>query len=499
MSGKKYSEFQFDAERERRSQSLSRLSNMSREAQGIRQQISAGIREASEGVRQHFGQEVGEAQKWLEGAQETCTRLQSLTIDSAASALSGGVGQLERLLAEGRQVQERLRETLTGQVNRLRRDLSGRLAQQEGVWRAQRELIRRWLGEVQERQLRRALEQASQAVHADAFTLAEQHLKAVENDLKRLAGQASEKEAEQVRQQQARQLLSTRREVESCAFSLRQILQSASEGLRETFTGETQSGQQWLEKEQTAREAMMAIGENAGTEQLRTATERLQALLIEGQKVIDDVQHAYTQIAGELRTKTEKQVATVETLFNGGRELLELWFGGQALEQMQAKLQAVQETLKAERLRKVEVPCQALQEDLRGKLRHAEEQEARHQRRMYLLKALRQVCADLGFGETLPPRYEREGDRGSRIILTVDTYNRGEVTFYLSLESIETDSCISEVYCDEEFDRLSTQLAEQFGVQTKFRRKDGETPPRLIRKGEKEEPGGGEKTQGADR
>jgi hypothetical protein len=98
----------------------------------------------------------------------------------------------------------------------------------------------------------------------------------------------------------------------------------------------------------------------------------------------------------------------------------------------------------------------------------------------------------MGFKELAPPRTEQPDDLKSRIILTVDTLNRGEVSFYLSLESIEADSCISQSHCFEEFGQLSAQLAEAFGVMTKFQMADGKSDPKLRRKGELEEPTGTE-------
>jgi hypothetical protein len=454
----------------------------------MRQQIAEALRRASEGVRQHFAQESQEAQQWLDRVQPNLAAAQRWSMSNVSSDLSWGLGQLQSLVQDGRQTQRRLAEA-TDRANRLRRELGNRLAQLDGTLSSRRNLIRQWLGESQEQQLQRALEQVQQAVQADAFASAQEQLAALEQDVREVIGQAEQKD-------QANEMVRAEREVDACQRAVRQLLESASPGLQATFASEVERAQQWLQRSQAARAQAVGVSD-AEVPQLRSATERLQAVLREGQPTIKAVQHAFTERASELRAQGEAQVSAVEVRFNGGQELLNNWFGEPEAARLQADLQSLHGTLQAERLREVDSPCRALREELEAKLRHAEEQETKHQRRMYLLKALRQVCAEMGFGEVQPPRYERDGDRGSRIALTVDTFNHGQVTFHLSLESIEADAAISPAHCFEEFDQLSAQLAEQFGVQTKFQLAEGEPPPRLIRKGELEEPSGAERAMEA--
>ncbi len=179
------------------------------------------------------------------------------------------------------------------------------------------------------------------------------------------------------------------------------------------------------------------------------------------------------------------------------RELLGFWFRDAEEQRLSHQVHDLRETLDAERLREVAVPYRALHDELYAKIQQAEAQEDKHQKRIHLLNGLRQVCVLMGFRENEPPHYEREGDRSSRIIMVVDTFDRGLVTFHLSLDGVRTDSCMGTEHCFEEFDRLSTHLADQFGVQTKFQMANGEPRPELRRKGEKDEPGGAERTSGA--
>ena len=90
----------------------------------------------------------------------------------------------------------------------------------------------------------------------------------------------------------------------------------------------------------------------------------------------------------------------------------------------------------------------------------------------------------MGFDEVTQPRYERQGDHGSRILFTVDTLDRGRIAFTLSLDDISSFSEITQDHCFEEFGELSQYLEKTFGIHTQFRMADGEPVPELLRKGE---------------
>lgn len=490
MSGRKCSKVRLDSEREQRSRLLGQTDSARREVEGISRQIADALRHASEGVLQQFAQEAQEAQQWLERGQAASTARRGWTMSNASSNLSNGLNQLQGLVRDGQQTQKRLTEVFTNRANRLRRELQSRLAHLDGMLSSRRTLFHKWLGEVREQQLQRTLSQARQSVQADAFSLAEKQLNALQRDFENADQQASQKEAEHMHKEHARELAAVWREVDACALALKHSLQSASAGLQATFASEVQQADQWRNRESDTRQQIEGINDGTDVALLRSAIERLRTVLRDGHTVTETVRRAFTEQASELRAQGETQVSAVEMQFNGGRELLNNWFGEQEVQRIQTMLQHLHQTLFAERLRKVDSPCRALREELEAKLHHAEEQESKHQRRLYLLKALRQVCAEMGFGEAEPPRYEQDGDRSSRITLTLDTFNQGLVSFHLSLEGIEADSGIAQEHCFEEFDKLSVQLVEQFGVQTKFRPAEGEPQPRLIRKGAQEEPSG---------
>jgi chromosome segregation ATPase len=93
-----------------------------------------------------------------------------------------------------------------------------------------------------------------------------------------------------------------------------------------------------------------------------------------------------------------------------------------------------------------------------------------HERRLYTLRGLRDVCRQLGFKEIDGPRYE-SGDTNpqSPILFKIDTLGRGTVLFKLGMDQkIETDSAIEHGRCATEFAKLSDQLAAAYGVQARF-------------------------------
>ena len=96
---------------------------------------------------------------------------------------------------------------------------------------------------------------------------------------------------------------------------------------------------------------------------------------------------------------------------------------------------------------------------------------------MYVLKALRTVCGDLGFQECGPPAYE-DGDRRNGLLIAFDTHGKGIVSFRLTLDAhIETDSGMDHRYCATDFGRLSEALESEFGMQAQFTDLGDDAPP----------------------
>lgn len=101
----------------------------------------------------------------------------------------------------------------------------------------------------------------------------------------------------------------------------------------------------------------------------------------------------------------------------------------------------------------------------------AMEKDKLHQKRLYVIKSLREVCASLGFHEMDEPHYAEKDNPYSLVVQTFDTLNLGTITFTVALEGkLESSSRISIDHCDEEFSKFSELLKEQFGIETSLKR-----------------------------
>jgi len=105
------------------------------------------------------------------------------------------------------------------------------------------------------------------------------------------------------------------------------------------------------------------------------------------------------------------------------------------------------------------------------------EKDNLHQKRLYVIKSLREVCASLGFDEINEPLYEKEGDAYSPVVQDFDTLIHGTLTFRMALEgNVESSSGISIDNCGEKFSEISELLREQYGIETSFKRAGEEEP-----------------------
>ena len=294
------------------------------------------------------------------------------------------------------------------------------------------------------------------------------------------------------RQQLLTQINDFGRDIEGVRRQILDALSGATHGVKEFFSADAQKAEQWIESANHVN-SLAPSSLNSSLSALSSRLNELQAVTREGLTLQNRLQEAFIDEVGHLRAEGAKKIFEAQSLISRGDELIRLWFGSDEVEQFKEMVSRIHEELQGDRLEQVALLSDSLNSDLVSKLQSAEANEAKHQRRLYVLKALRQVCAEMGFQEVNPPSSLPPGDRGSRIELKVDTFNRGEVSFYLSLDSIEANSCISQTHCFEEFSQLSNQLAEAFGVITQFKM-DEPSPPKLKRKGELEEPNGEEMT-----
>lgn len=274
-------------------------------------------------------------------------------------------------------------------------------------------------------------------------------------------------------------LLSRARGLQGEFLSLHERIQTslskASEGLRRTFQSEVQRAQQWLDKSLALKN--FSPNESSQTSELRRFCTEVERAVQDGQSVYEDLTVAFTQKADELGCQFAKRLTAVEKLYHGRQELLRLWYREET--NWERELHQARQWLDQERYSELESLLSELHKRISEKARQAEEMEEKHQKRLYLLQALQRVCREMGFVEIQPPTLEREDERGSRIIYKVDTLDRGQIVFALSLEEVNSYSEIADTRCFEEFDQISQFLEEQFGIYTQFESAEGKPRPEL--------------------
>jgi hypothetical protein len=268
-----------------------------------------------------------------------------------------------------------------------------------------------------------------------------------------------------------------RGEVEALSAAVEAALEGVSPGLRSTFSAEVAGARRWMEA--LALPAPDSVGMRAGDAALEQAHGELERAAADGRRLQESLAVAFTEKADEMARRLARRLAEVEGFYAGRRELLGLWFPPDRTGAWQSRLAEAKRLTGVEQYARAEEVLAGLKADVDKAVEHAEAQEYLHQKRLYVLKAVRQVCADMGFVETADPRYEREGDRGSAILFRVDTVNQGHIAFALKLDGISSFSEAAEGRCFEEFDSLSKFLEDEFGLQTEFNMADGSPRPAL--------------------
>lgn len=261
---------------------------------------------------------------------------------------------------------------------------------------------------------------------------------------------------------------------------LREMLLNASAGIKNTFKDDVDKANKIISKHLQLSNSEINLDSNAGN--LRHSQNSLQQAVNELRKTHLDLKVAFTEQANEIGQKLSKYLAKLEGKIMTHEQLIHNWWGEPQISTWQAELDNANKLLSSQEYSIAQPLMEKINQEVDDQVSFAAIQEDKHQKRLYLLKALRQVCAEMGFREETNPTYEIEGKRGSNILLLVDTRNRGRIQFTLSLEKINSFSEIADERCFEEFDKLSQFLQEGFGIHTHFQ-SPGQRPPSQDRHG----------------
>jgi hypothetical protein len=276
-------------------------------------------------------------------------------------------------------------------------------------------------------------------------------------------------------------------EVETLRGRMDEMLGNVSDGLRATFANEVERAQRWLAlpDPSTIRAEM-----RTGVAELADAYQAWDAGAQAGRQQYEALQLAFTRKADALGQRLAKLVTQAEGQIVGARKLLVLWYSEPQVAAWEAQIRETRQLLDQEAYSELETRITALHTELAERIASADSREEQQQKRLYLLKALRQVCAEMGFEEVEAPHYAQDGDRGSTLLFTVDTIARGKITFKLTFDGISTFSELADDHCPTDFANITQYLEDEFGISTEFYGEDGKPIPKLIAKGEMDEPTG---------
>ena len=277
-----------------------------------------------------------------------------------------------------------------------------------------------------------------------------------------------------------------RKKLSSLMKRLTKELDSAPDGLKKTFHALTTEVQDWIQRAENRRAAK--VSEEGDVPYLKNTLGRFTDMVEEGQKHMEKTLETFTVRADRMEKNLIMRLSRLEADFDSKEENIETWLPANT-PGIRELLKKIAGEIKNKDFGRAEAFLTEAKLLLDKSVEKAHELEMKHQKRLYLLKSLRQVCSEMGFEETKAPDYQDEKDRTKPIEFEVDTLDQGKISFYLSLDGIRTFSEIMDGKCISEFDRLSEYLEEEFGVKTQFAHEEDKPDDVLIAKGELEIPG----------
>jgi hypothetical protein len=169
------------------------------------------------------------------------------------------------------------------------------------------------------------------------------------------------------------------------------------------------------------------------------------------------------------RIEQRRKLADVDLLFQSSRDQLIRWFGDRKVDEVETERRRIGSDIDGDARDGLEENIEAYRASLMDAVDQANARELSHQKRMYLLECLRQLCERMDFNEI---SCKMPADLNDRIVLSVDTHAYGIMTFYLALSDVSVDSPITRDRCSTDFRDISERLMRYYGIHTEFRLAD---------------------------
>lgn len=283
------------------------------------------------------------------------------------------------------------------------------------------------------------------------------------------------------------------RRLNGLAAAVDDTLNQAPQGIKKTFEQEVNNAKKWQEEVNDVGKNSIRMFMKLPINELRKIHTHMQSLVNRGEILMDTLVTCFKQTASQMETRLVSRLSRLESMLSGHQEVLQTWIEPKDLQENEDIVKKAGQLLKEKQLKNAENQAGMAEKRIQAAIEEARDLEEKQEKRLYVLKALRQVCTDMGFQE-MSPQYGEKGKKGP-IVYEVDTLDQGKIRFFLSLDSIKTFSQLPDNTCLDEFDKVSNYLEEEFGVKTKFKTREEKPDQKLIQKGEMDLPedAGGEK------
>lgn len=480
MSGRKTSEYTLNRERQQRAAALGSLQVQQRDLTALFHSIEHRRRalESCSGAHVAFG--GLSASEWSKNVKSATSVL--WTMISSTEQLQQGAKDCQSLSKIGNQLATAIEDTLR-KVN----ELTTRIRSQEVELESAAREISEWLGDEPVENLKGSIPRIREFIRKGDLAAAESTLQKMKEHLGISRSAASQRQQEAIRTAKLDATRSMMASVANSCSNLSTYLNQTSKGLRDFFSADVIRFEKWKKQ---AEEFITRCRLDKESD-LDSIIDKLVAFRNAGEGLGRLLEDNFVVKAGQIQAEYEIQLSHLGSKLEASEPLLKKWLTTSDLEMHAKQLKRLEGLLTRENFQDLRQELDSAAANLTAQIEASAKKEQAHERRIYLVSAIVEVCEEMGFRITEKPRLEDAANRGSRVRVVFDTGNRGEVVFALSLDSIEVDSCISGTHCFEEFQKLSEQLREGFGVETQFRG-DESFQPRKIQKGALDEPTGGQ-------
>lgn len=250
--------------------------------------------------------------------------------------------------------------------------------------------------------------------------------------------------------------------VSECRVQVQELLDGVSPGVRGDLAAEITAVKAWL------AEGVPAAKKGMSSDDFNEIVNRLEDSYQAGQtyvhRLIDIKEKHVDRRRRELLATVKRHIVEVRA----GAPLMDRWFPGTSQELLQ-RLNSCQTQIESDALDEATQRLAQAAATIQQCQTESETLQGQDEQRRRVLRALREVCREMGWDEEAEPRLEDSSHPGSDFIYAVDTYDAGIMTFRVSLERIQTFSPFTNEggVCHREFSSLSERL-KKFGVITNW-------------------------------